>query len=240
LNTQSIEKRRLDTDGIVQVHSVFHTIQGEGPFTGHPSVFIRLAGCNLQCPACDTDYTSHRWTATPESLLEYVTEMREAPALVVITGGEPFRQNIHQLVVTLLRAGYTVQVETNGTLPPPTIGFAELCSTNIAERNKCFIVCSPKTGLVNRELKHLICAYKYVLAHDSVHVDGLPLLALDHTASPFVARPHEGFAGPVYVQPCDGKDHAVNMANLKATIASVMRHEGFTLQLQVHKIIEVE
>lgn len=238
MNTQSIEKRRLDTDGIVQVHSVFHTIQGEGPFTGHPAVFVRLAGCNLQCPACDTDYTSNRWTSSPAGVLEYVQEQKQAPSLVVITGGEPFRQNIHPLVAALLDAGYTVQIETNGTLAPPTIGFAEMCSLNLFEKNKCFIVCSPKTGLVNRELIPLIAAYKYVMAHDSIHADGLPLRALDHSASPHVARPHDGFFGPVYLQPCDDKDSTVNAANLQACVRSVMNN-GFTLQLQVHKIIEV-
>jgi len=237
VNTQPIEKRRESDGSTLEVHSVFHTIQGEGPFTGHSAVFVRLAGCNLQCPACDTDYTSSRWTSSPAGVLEYVQEQKRAPGLVVITGGEPFRQNIHPLVTALLDAGYTVQIETNGTLAPPT-GFSELCSLNTNERNKCFIVCSPKTGLANRELIPLIAAYKYVMAHDSIHADGLPLRALDHSASPYVARPHDGFLGPVYLQPCDDKDSTVNAANLQACVRSVMNN-GFTLQLQVHKIIEV-
>lgn len=239
MNTQPIEKRR-DSDGsILEVHSVFNTIQGEGPFTGHPAVFIRLAGCNLQCPACDTDYTTDRWTATPITLLEMVREMRSAPSLVVITGGEPFRQNIHKLVKHLLDAGYTVQIETNGTLPPPTIGFAKMCSLDTTERKRCFVVCSPKAGKVNSVTAEIICAYKYVMAHDSVDADGLPLLALDHNASPRVARPHKGFNGPIYLQPCDDKDDVVNQANLKACVNSVLTNP-YILQLQVHKIISVE
>lgn len=239
MNTQPIEKRR-DSDGsTLEVHSVFDTIQGEGPFTGHPAVFIRLAGCNLQCPACDTDYTTDRWTSNPTNLVQYVAEMRKAPALVVITGGEPFRQNIYRLVKQLMEAGYTVQVETNGTLPPPTISFLELCSKDITERNKCFVVCSPKAGKVNPVTAEAVCAYKYVMAHDSVDADGLPLLALDHSASPRVARPHKGFDGVIYLQPCDNKDNQTNAANLKACVDSVMKH-GYALQLQVHKIINVE
>jgi len=239
MNTQPIDKRR-DSDGsTLEVHSVFDTIQGEGPFTGHPAVFIRLAGCNLQCPACDTDYTTDRWTSSPASLVQYVSEMRKAPSLVVITGGEPFRQNIHRLVKQLLEAGYTVQVETNGTLPPPTIGFPEFCSKDITERNRCFVVCSPKAGKVNSVTAAIVCAYKYVMAHDSVDTDGLPLLALDHSASPRVARPHDGFNGVIYLQPCDDKDNQTNAANLKACVDSVMKH-GYALQLQVHKIINVE
>jgi len=238
VNTQPIEKRRSHDGSTLDVHSVFHTIQGEGPFTGHAAVFIRLAGCNLQCPACDTDYTTDRWNSTPFALLQFVQEMRR-DGLVVITGGEPFRQNIHPLVELLIAEGFTVQVETNGTLAPPTIGFPELCSLNTNERNKCFIVCSPKTGRVNPLTASLVCAYKYVMAHDSVGKDGLPLLALDHSASPHVARPHEGFKGVIYLQPCDDKDVVINSANLRECVKSVMLHP-YVLQLQVHKIIDVE
>lgn len=238
MNTQPIEKCREHNGASLSVHSVFHTIQGEGPFTGHAAVFIRLAGCNLQCPACDTDYTTGRWNSTPFALLQFVQEMRQ-DGLVVITGGEPFRQNIHPLVELLLAEGYTVQIETNGTLPPPTVGFAGMCSLDTTERNKCFIVCSPKAGRVNPLTASLVCAYKYVMAHDSVGEDGLPLLALDHTASPHVARPHKGFKGTIYLQPCDDKDDVVNQANLQACVNSVMLYP-YVLQLQVHKIINVE
>lgn len=238
MNIQPIEKRRESDGTSLQVHSVFNTIQGEGPFTGHAAVFIRLAGCNLQCPACDTDYTTDRWNSTPFTLTQMAQEMRSAPSLVVITGGEPFRQNIYPLVDSLIEAGYTVQIETNGTLPPPD-GLVELCATNTSIPNKCFIVCSPKAGRVNTITATLACAYKYVMAHDSVAADGLPLLALDHSASPHVARPPECFSGPIYLQPCDDKDVVVNQENLKACVRSVMSN-NYVLQLQVHKIIDVE
>ena len=104
MNQQPIEKQNLREDGILEVHSIFHTIQGEGPFTGQRAVFIRLAGCNLQCPLCDTDYTSSRWTAGPSSLLKYVREQADPGHLVVITGGEPFRQNLRPAVEEIGRA----------------------------------------------------------------------------------------------------------------------------------------
>lgn len=132
-----------------------------------------------------------------------------------------------------------MQIETNGTLPPPTIGFAEMCSLDTNESNRCFVVCSPKAGRVNTVTASLACAYKYVMAHDSVGGDGLPLLALDHSASPRVARPHAGFAGPIYLQPCDNKNDPINQANLQACVKSVMLHP-YILQLQVHKIIGAE
>ena len=240
MNQQSIEKRRVGHDGSsLEVHSIFKTIQGEGPFTGHPAVFVRLTGCNLACPACDTDYTSTRTVLSPDDIVETVKGMTCHP-LVVITGGEPFRQNIYPLVQLLIDNGHTVQIETNGTLPPPSYKFVDICSKNTQERQRCFIVCSPKTGKVSPLTEELACAFKYVLAHDSIREDdGLPLLALDHSATPFVARPPAWFSGPVYLQPCDDKDNAVNLENLRACVRSSLKF-GYVLQLQVHKILGLE
>ncbi|MEG7364337.1 7-carboxy-7-deazaguanine synthase QueE, partial [Pseudomonas citronellolis] len=97
MNLQPIEKRTKSADGLLSLHSIFHTIQGEGPFCGTPSVFVRLAGCNLQCPACDTDYTQGRRAASVQEILDKVQEYQSS-GLVVITGGEPFRQDITRLL----------------------------------------------------------------------------------------------------------------------------------------------
>jgi organic radical activating enzyme len=188
---------------------------------------------------CDTDYTVERWFSTPFALVQLVRQALPPGELVVITGGEPFRQNIEALVGLLIEYSYSVQIETNGTLPPPSVGFSELCSLDPSEPYKCFIVCSPKTGKVNEQLKHLIGAYKYVLSWGDVLSDGLPQHALDHSARPHVARPHQEFKGPVYVQPCDAKDAVINSRNLEVCVRSVMQ-KGFTLQLQIHKIIGAE
>ena len=98
INIQPIEKLAR-SDGLrLDVHSIFATIQGEGPFTGHPCVFVRLAGCNLQCPGCDTDYTEDRRMMQIYEIAESVASVLKASGstrakvpLVVITGGEPFR-----------------------------------------------------------------------------------------------------------------------------------------------------
>lgn len=240
MNTQPITKR-VESDGrTLLVHSIFYTIQGEGPFTGRPAVFVRLAGCNLQCPACDTEYTQGAQEMTVRAIVAEVTMETQIVPLVVITGGEPFRQNLEPLVLKLLNLGHEVQVETNGTLPPPSEHFAELCSTDTNKKFKCFVVCSPKAGRTHPKLHPIICAYKYVMEAGNVsQSDGLPIEALQHSAHPFVARPHEGFIGPVYLQPCDSKDEAQNKQNLYACIDSCMTH-GYTLQLQVHKLIEME
>jgi organic radical activating enzyme len=158
---------------------------------------------------------------------------------VVITGGEPFRQNIEPLVRILTGYGYTVQIETNGTMPPPSDSFWTLVSLDTNKEGRCFIVCSPKTPNIHPRTRDLVCAYKYVMSSDSVAEDGLPLLALDHSADPFVCRPHFNFRGQTYLQPLDAKSDQQNAANLDACVRSCLLH-GYTLQLQIHKLINLE
>ena len=106
---------------------IFHSIQGEGVSMGVPSVFLRLATCNLACRWCDTKYT---WDWQN---FDYQTEVVELDrdevqrrirafncSHVVITGGEPLLQqaDLVPLVESLSADGYTFEVETNGTIIP--------------------------------------------------------------------------------------------------------------------------
>ena len=235
MNTQPIEKSRPD-DGLLEVHSIFFTIQGEGPYTGRPAVFVRLAGCNLQCPLCDTEYTSGRFTASPEQLLYYVNEQgNHLPPrpLVVITGGEPFRQQLVRHVLALVDAGYMVQVETNGTLPvhPALADLPEELFT---------LVVSPKAGKVHQTVASRADAWKYVMRAGEEDLDGLPLKALDHSNGGGLARHPHGFpVHRIYLQPCDNKEEVANRRNLEACVTQVQIH-GYTLQTQLHKQIGVE
>jgi len=235
MNTQKSEKSVIHPEGLLELHSVFYTIQGEGPFTGHSAVFIRLAGCNLQCPACDTNYTSTRWTVSVNALVRLVKGYAET-GLVVITGGEPFRQDIVPLCEALLEAGYIVQIESNGTLAPSS---GDIFSRNLSDKGKAFIVCSPKTGKINEVIARIACAFKYVVQNGDIQNDGLPIHALGHSATPWVARPPEFFAGPVYVQPLDEQDSERNQSNTLAAVRSCQKHKHI-LQLQTHKILNLE
>lgn len=234
MNTQPIEKSVFHERGLVRLHSIFPTIQGEGPFAGRPAVFVRLAGCNLQCPACDTEYTEGAKDVMPEYIYDEVLKHGKIGRLVVITGGEPFRQNLTPLIKLLISRSIKVQIETNGTLAPSE-GFDTLYPTKMVT-----VVCSPKAGKVNEKLQPFIGAYKYVLNADSVHKDdGLPLRALGHPANPHVARPHLGFTGTVYLQPVDVKDPVENQRHLDACLRSCLKY-GYTLCLQLHKILGLE
>lgn len=100
---------------------IFSSIQGEGSHQGSPAVFVRLAGCNLRCPFCDTKYAwKEGREETVDAVLEKVAEVHRAfPAgWVSLTGGEPLAQDISPLVRGIHAMGLSVQVETNGTFAP--------------------------------------------------------------------------------------------------------------------------
>lgn len=239
MNTQAPEKR-VTSDGVtLAVNSLFYTIQGEGPYAGRPAIFIRLAGCNLQCPLCDTEYTKRDDYAVSElvqMVLSHIVGVpgaytragrREAP-IVVITGGEPFRQPIGYLVQCLLDIGVYVQIETNGTLHQP----GPWTSSQVT------IVCSPKAGQVHPLLVPLVGAWKYVARADRLAQDGLPTSALEHPNARGLYRPPSDHPAPIYLQPADEQDDAANARNTAAVVQACLEY-GYRLCLQVHKIVNV-
>ena len=220
----------------VNIHSVFKTIQGEGPHCGERALFIRLNGCNLRCPGCDTEYTEKSQLVTKYWMVKKAQESHwPHGALVVITGGEPMRQSIAEPIRLLLEAGYKVQIETNGVLWPE--GLDDLIY-RYGGHDKFMIVCSPKTSRIHHRVLACAAAFKYVIREGEVdNADGLPQRALMHTANGGVQRPNE--RAKVYVQPMDEGDEERNAMNLAATIGSCLRY-GYTLQIQVHKHINME
>jgi organic radical activating enzyme len=228
LGDNPIRPQQLTDGKSLWVQEIFHSLQGEGPFAGKPAVFVRLAGCNLSCFWCDTDFESSDWKPTIEEILGEVRAFTGGTTrLVVITGGEPFRQNIAPLVERLLDDGLQVQIETNGTL------WVEL-----PEHDKLHIVVSPKTPALNENIRRRAAAFKYVITSGNVDpLDGLPL---DSTQSPgraaTLAKPEPG--RPVYVMPLDSGNAETNQRNTQAC-ARVAQQYGHTLTLQLHKLIGV-
>jgi len=92
-----------------------------------PAVFVRLAGCNLACDFCDTDYATKAY-ATVEDIVRMVrAEGGDCPA-VVLTGGEPLAQrDAQELIEALRRDGRRVHVESNGTIYAPLPDDVWLC-----------------------------------------------------------------------------------------------------------------
>ncbi|MFW6324711.1 MAG: radical SAM protein [Desulfovibrionales bacterium] len=102
---------------MLELSEIFYSIQGESTWAGLPCTFIRLAGCNLRCSYCDTEYAYAPRARMDIPVLLKNVRAYECP-LVEVTGGEPLLQDeTPALITSLLQAGYTVLVETNGSLP---------------------------------------------------------------------------------------------------------------------------
>jgi 7-carboxy-7-deazaguanine synthase len=102
---------------MLQLAEMFYSIQGEGFWTGTPAVFVRLAGCNLNCRFCDTDY-SLKFLASVDDVVARVRELGGDCPMVVLTGGEPLAQTESSRLIDALRAdGRRVHIESNGTIP---------------------------------------------------------------------------------------------------------------------------
>lgn len=119
------------SEELLRVNEIFYSLQGEGHFTGTPAVFVRLSGCNLRCPFCDTDHHA----SVGMTYAQVVERVAAFPSRhVVVTGGEPSMQLTDGFIDALHAAGCFVQVETNGTLPlPPSVDW---------------VTCSPKDAPV--------------------------------------------------------------------------------------------
>ncbi len=113
---------------------VFYSLQGEGTTVGSPTVFVRLAGCNLHCSWCDTKYSWGKGIALSEEDVAARVLHFPAPRLV-LTGGEPLlqAQDIASLL-NLLPSHFTIEVESNGTLLPPPQLLARVSQWNISPK----------------------------------------------------------------------------------------------------------
>ncbi len=120
------------------VKEIFKTLQGEGAHAGRAAVFCRFSGCNLwsgreedrekaQCKFCDTDFVGTDGTlggkyATPSALADRIGTTWGPESIgrfVVFTGGEPLLQLDSALIDAIHALGFSIAVETNGTIEPP-------------------------------------------------------------------------------------------------------------------------
>jgi organic radical activating enzyme len=101
---------------LLQIAELFYSVQGEGTFTGTPAVFVRLAGCNLNCRFCDTDYSLKDVCSVDEVVARVGSLGGECP-MVILTGGEPLAQvESLALVEALIDDGRRVHIESNGSI----------------------------------------------------------------------------------------------------------------------------
>jgi len=217
-------------DGALQVHEVFYTIQGEGPFSGVPAVFVRLTGCNLRCWFCDTTWNDETDPyQTPEVLALQVINMLPAHCgLVVITGGEPMRQRLAPFIQALLlyRSDLCVQIETAGTLWQDEL---------LAFSGVLTIVVSPKTPVIHKMIAENALAYKYVIrAGDTFPPLARTQIDTERTTRT-LATPYA--EAEVFLTPCDEGAPTENEKN-REQVRDLALSTGHTANLQMHKFLK--
>lgn len=193
----------------MRVNEIFYSLQGEGYWTGTPSVFIRFSGCNLKCPFCDTNHQPYV-EMTEEEIMD---EVNKYPAdLVVITGGEPALQLNDKMIGLLHNAEKTVAVETNGTKELP--------------KWVDWITVSPKEPYVGKAGKVILTSadeVKIVLDDKVQHEDPTYGVRADW----------------YFVQPCDTGDKERNKAIMQQCVEFIKKNPKWRLSLQTQKILNV-
>ncbi len=202
----------MDDGAQLAVQEIFATLQGEGPYAGWSALFVRLGGCNLACDFCDTDFEDFAQMPVAD-----IVAKAKGHTLVVITGGEPLRQNIAPLCEALIAAGVQIQIETNGTL------YRELPKA-------VEIICSPKNTNgkyhpIRADLIARINAFKFLISTSNAAYADVPDVGQGHI--------------PVYVQPMDEADAGKNAAN-RARATQLALERGYRLSLQLHKIVGIQ
>lgn len=119
---------------MLPINNIYSCIQGEGVNTGLPMVMLRLQGCEVGCPFCDTKETwesssifqlptiqdalgqNPKWTMQNEqSIILYIQEHYPSFQWILVSGGEPAQYDLSTLVSLLHDHGYKVAIETSGT-----------------------------------------------------------------------------------------------------------------------------
>jgi 7-carboxy-7-deazaguanine synthase len=196
------------------VKEIFYSLQGEGARAGRAAVFLRFAGCNLQCDFCDTDFSGTDGPlggryAEAEILAATVASLwpkgGRAQPYVVCTGGEPLLQLDAVLIAALHERSFEIAVETNGTLAVPA-GIEWICV-------------SPKVGAALKQTSGR--ELKLVFPQPGVQPETFAALSFDH----------------YFLQPMDGPARADNTA---AAIRYCLSHPQWRLGLQMHKLVGIK
>lgn len=102
---------------MLKINDIFWSLQGEGLRSGTPAIFVRLSGCSLRCPYCDTRgaWSTGRRMGLAEIEAAIAALKKSAPqSRVIITGGEPLQQDLAEMAFLFRKKKYFVALETNG------------------------------------------------------------------------------------------------------------------------------
>jgi len=225
----------------MRVVEKFLSIEGEGKRTGVLCSFIRLAGCNLRCGYCDTDYSQKFDDGKDESITDIIAWARDQHVKsVTVTGGEPLiHRDIAQLLYALVKSGFSVNVETNGSVNIETIRDAVYslwnCSSINFPASDLFFTVDYKCPTSGMEEKMCLSNFNiYALTRvDCVKfvVGSLVDLAAARDVYTKLGRGIKCYFSPVWGQ-IQMKDMVEFMIRNKDTFES-----NAHIQIQLHKII---
>lgn len=231
---KNIITRPSKEDGTcLNVVEIFKTLQGEGPFTGRPAIFVRLGGCNLRCTFCDTEFDKFERMDVVQEIVPEILRLAQnnvSLSLVVITGGEPLLQDI-----SLLTKRFVCQIETAGVAPLKSGPYGRNVS----------VVCSPKTTFVHPTVQEVCQHWKYPVRVGSLNT-GRPVVQT-HTKLVKLWFGDDGRKPPgtVWLQPITeysdydkAVDKTATLANQQYAAAMCIKH-GYSLSLQTHKIVDI-
>lgn len=195
-----------------KVNEIFYSLQGEGFWTGTPMVFVRLSGCNLQCPFCDTDHAEFTQMSA-SAIVEVALEAGSGCRRICLTGGEPSLQADDELISAFHSAGFTVHMETNGTREVPA--------------GVDWVTLSPKNQVPGLKGAGTVVLKKA----DEVKL----VFAAGVEPSAWVSFP----ATWHFLQPCDVSDPVRNREILRLTVEYIQLHPSWRLSLQTHKFLGI-
>jgi organic radical activating enzyme len=200
------------------VLEIFYSIQGEGAHVGMPAVFVRLAGCPLSCPFCDTPSRNDKGTLM--SVAEIMSEINKYQSeLVILTGGEPTMHDLTELVTAIDEDDRQIVIETNGVANPfPIMDLSIWVHYSV----------SPKAVSVSKEM--------YALAGSIKLLCGLETTADDILEQATMINSY-GYP-EILLQPIvDDGPYAENLT--LAHTVNLCLQTGYKLSLQIHKILGV-
>lgn len=225
-----------ETGDALLINEIFYTIQGEGPDSGRPAVFVRLSKCNLRCYFCDTEFEKGTEMSKEAIVTDVLALARKANCtLVVITGGEPLLQNIVLLVHMLNKFGLQCSVETAGTVYYPQLTYV---FHPLRHKGGNLMVCSPKTPKIHPQIEELVGAWKYVVRENEGDQWGLPTKSTQVPGRDAVVFFPRQPSVEIWVQPMDVQDAQNNDLNLKWARDICLKH-GHRLGVQVHKLADL-
>lgn len=202
------------------IMEIFSSIQGEGAMMGMPVTFIRLQGCNLDCPFCDTKKSWAKLEPNME-ILDIVEKVDTDVA--VITGGEPCLQDLTELIDLLHYNNIMVCMETNGTLPIPKGIDWVTCSPKKASGD--FLLKTPEGKVeyyIHPDNYDKIGEYKFVVTPD-FKVEDIP------------QELRQLPTGSIWLQP-EGSE----MQDMWKKAYEIAMEHKLRVGCQLHKLMEVE